>query len=1055
MQAQTEQWDILVVTASNDQQAEAYRRQLDLRRNLGLLAGVGEVRVVADPQGRRVGSGGSTLWCLLQVLSARLGGQALTASDRWHEVFSELRILIVHAGGDSRRLPAYGPCGKLFVPVPGQTDSALPVTLFDRQLPRYLDLPPGPAGAGQIIIVSGDVLLGFDAGQVRLDRPGMTGLACPSEPEQASRHGVYCPDPDGGVRRFLQKPDVQTQQAEGAIDRFGQSYLDIGVVSFDASTACQLLRVCDPAPVDGQLTWTGPIGEAILSGGLDFYREICCALGSQSDRDTYGQAVAQAGSAMEANHLNRLYDALQPIEFSVEILSHCEFLHFGTTSQILTSGYRLQAADEGVSRIESPLMLCSLQGPSGGVTGQGSWLEACRIDAPCRLGGRNVVVGLDVQSELVLPDGACLDVLAGRDRSGQDVWFVRCYGVDDPIKPALGEGARLANQELGQWMTSAGLEADDLWPADTPAENRSLWTARLFPAVGDHQQYNRWLWMFDPASATVDQKRELAAADRYSLEQIALQADQDAYHARRARLRAGQIHTALRRLFGSDSEFSAAELAWAMRHSDDPTGLVMDLFGEARYQAGDQQARPGLGAFAVSRILHSIGRALEICREDGSASALLRALPQRMRPEMRVWLGEQGIEIRAADAAQVADQLRDAAFAVHSRTIVSSGADKDAPPRSALRRDEIVWGRAPARLDLGGGWSDTPPYTLERGGSVINAAVDLNGQPPIHCYARVIGEPVIRIASIDLGQRVEVASLDDLWDYRSPTSEFALAKAALAISGFSPHAADWPGDATLARMLDLFGGGIELTTLAAIPKGSGLGTSSMVGSVILAVIQRLFGRQVTRDRLFHGVLRLEQALTTGGGWQDQIGGSVDGVKVATTEPGLIPEARIHYVPTDVLDPHRNGGTTLLYYTGITRLAKNILQQVVGRYLDRDRAAMATLRRIQALAPRVADAMSRKDLPSFGRLIAEAWQLNKQLDPESSNERIEQLLSRVEDRLLGAKLLGAGGGGFLLMVCRSPEHAQSVRKELTDDPPNDLARFFDFAISDQGLVVTVC
>src|SRR5439155_23284548 len=111
-------WDYLILTASNAEQARAYEGQLRLRRDLGQLTRVREALVVADPEGKRVGSGGSTLFSLAAVLERepRLEG---------------LRILIVHAGGDSRRLPAYSPCGKIFVPVPGQSQSALGLTLFD------------------------------------------------------------------------------------------------------------------------------------------------------------------------------------------------------------------------------------------------------------------------------------------------------------------------------------------------------------------------------------------------------------------------------------------------------------------------------------------------------------------------------------------------------------------------------------------------------------------------------------------------------------------------------------------------------------------------------------------------------------------------------------------------------------------------------------------------------------------------------------------------------------------------------------------------------------
>src|SRR5262245_24522176 len=107
-----EPWDYLVLTASNDHQAAAYEKQLQLRRQIGLLAHVRTALVVADRAGKRIGSGGSTVECL-RLLLEREGG------------LRGRRILIVHAGGDSRRLPAYSPCGKIFVPVPGESYAAV------------------------------------------------------------------------------------------------------------------------------------------------------------------------------------------------------------------------------------------------------------------------------------------------------------------------------------------------------------------------------------------------------------------------------------------------------------------------------------------------------------------------------------------------------------------------------------------------------------------------------------------------------------------------------------------------------------------------------------------------------------------------------------------------------------------------------------------------------------------------------------------------------------------------------------------------------------------
>ena len=135
-----------------------------------------------------------------------------------------------------------------------------------------------------------------------------------------------------------------------------------------------------------------------------------------------------------------------------------------------------------------------------------------------------------------------------------------------------------------------------------------------------------------------------------------------------------------------------------------------------------------------------------------------------------------------------------------------------------------------------------------------------------------------------------------------------------------------------------------------------------MGAVLMAVIHRVVGRPLAPDALFHAVLRLEQALTTGGGWQDQIGGSVGGLKLITTRPGLVPQATIRYVPADILDPASNDGQTLLYYTGITRLAKNILEEVVGRYLDRDREVVATLANLRTLAEGMTEAVAARTSP---------------------------------------------------------------------------------------------
>ncbi|MBN2315263.1 MAG: hypothetical protein JXM79_15135 [Sedimentisphaerales bacterium] len=1051
-------WDYLIITASNTAQAKAYETQLRLRQQLGLLESVRDVRVVPDPGGRRVGSGGSTIGCLLEVLQRELGRHIHSStSETWQKTLQSLRILIVHAGGDSRRLPAYGPCGKLFIPVPGENDGCLPLTLFDRQLPTYLHLPAPVDGAGQIVITSGDVLLEFDVRTVSFDRKGLIGLGCYAPTEQAKNHGVFCCDNRHRVTRFLQKPSPEDQRKMKAINPYGQSLLDIGVMNFDTDTAVKLLKIfCPQLQTDGQFTLSGKMGEAAIKQGLDFYREICCGIGAETHLTHYIRSVQQSGSTWDEPLLAQLFKLLRDIPFHANVVPQCEFLHFGTSRQIISSGNILTQNDLGSTSLRTCLSINNDVTDSGRVMGTKAWVEGCNILSTLTLGGENIVVGVDVDKPLSLPAQMSLDVIQGRDRNDENVWFVRCYDVNDMFNTSVGRDATFCKLPILEWLEIVGAQPEEIWDNHIPPEKRSLWNARVFPAVKKHAQYHEWLWMFNPNKAHREKHKAWLEADRYSSAEIAILADHDIFYRKRNIIRAIEIKKSLRYIFRPKSKFSANELAYLLKSETQPSAWIADILKEARWRQ-DNDTTQSLDSMIFPRIMHTLGSALLKLEEEKILDErTLVEVSEKLAVVERRWL--DSIELKP-DASiplnQWAKRACHLAFQSLGQSIISSGGDNLSPPRSALRSDEIVWGRAPARFDTGGGWTDTPPYSLEHGGCVIDTAVNLNGQPPIQVYMRVTDEPVIRIGSIDLGTRIEITSLDELLDYRKASGEYSLAKAALALSGFSPETARWPQHSSLRHMLEQFGGGVELTTLAAIPKGSGLGTSSIMGAVILAVIHRVMGRTLTQKELFHAVLRLEQSLTTGGGWQDQIGGAVGGTKIVSAEPGLVPDAKIHYLPADVLDPKVNNGQTLLYYTGITRLAKGILGQVVGHYLDRDRKTLSTLRQIHALAPQVADALSRKDIQAFGKLVDVAWKLNKQLDPNSTNEQVETLFTRIQPYVFGAKLLGAGGGGFLLMVCKSPEDAQKIKTILDEKPVNERARFFDYDINPEGLVVTVC
>jgi fucokinase len=407
-------WDYLILTASNDRQAAGYESQLTKRRHCGMLPEIGTTMVVADPYGKRVGSGGSTLYCLMRVLAAEIHRTGASACDlaSLEQILRGLRILILHAGGDSRRVPAYGPCGKIFSPVPGTSHEEVISTLFDRVYPVFRDLPRGLPGEGQVVVTAGDALMIFDTAAVRFDRPGIVALGAYASPEAASKHGVFCLGPDGSARLFLQKPSVADQKRYGAIDARGQSVLDIAVMSFDAVAATSMFRAFEVQPGKAGPQFSTAMETLVLDKGLDLYREFCCALGSEATIDHHRTSSLASGSSWSAEQLVQAYRVLSHVPLSAQVLPQCQFLHFGTTRQLITSGMELLEHDGKPSGQDVCLSLNNRFTAEGKIVGGESWVEGCRLTAPLKLSGQNVVVGVDIESALVATHGSSAPIIS-------------------------------------------------------------------------------------------------------------------------------------------------------------------------------------------------------------------------------------------------------------------------------------------------------------------------------------------------------------------------------------------------------------------------------------------------------------------------------------------------------------------------------------------------------------------------------------------------------------------------------------------------------------------
>jgi galactokinase/mevalonate kinase-like predicted kinase len=392
------------------------------------------------------------------------------------------------------------------------------------------------------------------------------------------------------------------------------------------------------------------------------------------------------------------------------------------------------------------------------------------------------------------------------------------------------------------------------------------------------------------------------------------------------------------------------------------------------------------------------------------------------------------------------------AFSLLRNGLIEAVADKKRSPRMAAFPDQIVWGRSPVRIDLAGGWTDTPPFSLYAGGNVVNMAVELNGQPPLQVYVKPCREHHIVLRSIDMGATEVVTTFDELRDFRRLGSPFSIPKAALGLCGFLPElAAESFG--SLEEQLRAFGGGLELTLLAAIPAGSGLGTSSILASTVLGALNDFCGLNWSRQDICTETLVLEQLLTSGGGWQDQQGGIFHGVKLLESDRGFIQKPLISWLPDYMFTDPVHASCHLLYYTGITRVAKNILGEIVRGMFLNSAQHLSILHEMKMHALDMAECIQRGDFERYGKLILKTWDQNKRIDSGTNPPEVEQIIDLIKDYTLGYKLPGAGGGGYLYMVAKDPEAVGRIRKVLQDNPPNDKARFVEMQLSNKGFQVS--
>ena len=886
-----------------------------------------------DPVGHRVGSGGGTTWLLWQAYLNERGAEG-GGFEPW--LASEKRIL-VHAGGQSRRLPSYAPSGKILTPVPvfrWERGQRLGQDLLALQLPLYERLMEMAPSSLHTMVVSGDVLVRATQPLQPVPEADVVCYGLWLDASVAKNHGVFVSDRSTPhvLKQMLQKPSVE-QLGELQKNHF---YLtDIGVwMLSDRAVKLLMKRSLKGGGTAAQATETSISGADLKA--YDLYAEFGCALGTDPTVD----------------------DAeLRALKVAILPLPGGEFYHFGTSREMISSTLAIQNRVNDQREImhhdrkphPSIFVQNAILQRAFTADNTNIWVENSCIGPHWQFSHDHVVTGVPQNDwHVSLQPGQCIDIVP----MGASQYAVRLYHIDDRF---------------------AGAEQQE----------------KRFPVVGPDE-------LEQTVARLLAGETELDAAQRLSAEDLSATANLD-------------------RLFAQRRDFCRQNWQGLAKNWEHSVFYQLDLADAAANFREQHIAEPA--------------------PLDESAPLLTRIHDAMFRSELHG--GD------SAHERQAFDLLR--------QGLCASPAASQCP-RKSVYDDQIVWGRSPVRIDIAGGWTDTPPYCLMEGGSVVNLAIELNGQPPLQTYVKPCREPHVVLRSIDLGAVEVVDTYEQLGEYNRVGSPFSIPKAALALAGFHPdHSAE--AYTSLRQQLEDFGCGIELTLLSAIPAGSGLGTSSILASTVLGAVNDFCDLGWDKTEIGHRTLMLEQMLTTGGGWQDQFGGVLGGVKLLQTQRGFDQSPTVRWLPDAVYTQPEYASCHLLYYTGITRTAKHILAEIVRRMFLNQQDQLRTLRQMKEHAADMYEAIQRQDFQLMGRLVRRTWQQNQTIDSGTNPEAVRRLTALVDDLCLGYKLPGAGGGGYLYMVAKDPDAAVRIKQILTDRQDNPNARFVDMTLSKTGLQVS--
>lgn len=965
-------WDYVILTASDEQQAEGFRKQIKARDNY-LPHGTKFV-VIPDRGGERVGSGGATLE-VLRYLHNQTSSDGI--NKKQNGAFDNLRILVIHSGGDSKRVPQYSALGKLFSPVPHELPDGRSSTLFDEFL-ICMSSVPSRIHEGMVLL-SGDVLLIFNPLQIDYNNSGAAAISFKEHVDTGKNHGVYLNGENGNVKCCLQKKPVEYLKSVGAVNDENCVDIDTGAVIFSTAMMDSLYS----------LVSTDELYDAHVNSHvrLSLYADFLYPLGEDATLENFYQEKPEGEFSPELKQARTLvWNALRSYRMKLLRLAPAKFIHFGTTKEILNlmSGgvddYNKLGWNRKVgSSVKGDTAAYNSILSSRATVGKNCFLEVSYVHRNAVIGNNCLLSYIDIHDETI-PDNVVLHGL--KQRNGKFV--VRIYGVNDNPKENTLFGYDLDEVEnrLGVKLWNEGKE-HSLWNADLYVEKESIREAvkaalDLYELVCGHHISSNTQNSVEYDLEDDEQKLKIwKSSQRKSLCSGFHDADPDAI------------------------------IAWNTRMAD----LVqMDEISEAIRKHVPAKTLPKL------KPLTNIQREwLETQLSSADFSEKIRLF---------YYLG---MALDSEDAVMNC-------FSTISSEILNATLNSMTFNESVKIVTDRHTVKLPLRVNWGGGWSDTPPYCNENGGTVLNAAIKLNGEFPVEVTLERIDERKIVFDSRDMDVHGEFDTIEPLQETGDPFDPFALQKACLLACGIIPKKGH-----NLREILDRLGGGFVMhSEVTNVPKGSGLGTSSILSAACVKAIFEFMGIEHTEDDLYSHVLAMEQIMSTGGGWQDQVGGVTPGIKYISSTQGLEQKIKVTHVDVSEETKKELNERFALIYTGQRRLARNLLRDVIGRYVGNEPDSLFALEEIRKVAALMRFELERGNVDGFAKLLNYHWELSLKVDAGSSNTLIEQIFESIEDLIDAKMVCGAGGGGFLQVILKKGVTKQEVHKRLKEI-------FQDFAI----------